>query len=50
MGVRSINAFGDSQLVVQRIRGESQCLDGILNEYLEKCLSIIAKLESFCII
>jgi ribonuclease HI len=49
MGVRSVKAFGDSQLVVQQIRGESQCFDGILNEYLERCMNIINVLESFCI-
>jgi hypothetical protein len=33
MGVRDVDAFGDSQLVVQHVRRESQCLDGILNSY-----------------
>jgi ribonuclease HI len=47
IGVRSVNAFDDSQLVVQQIRGESQCFSGIINVYLEKCLSIINMLESF---
>jgi ribonuclease HI len=49
MGVQSVKAFGDSQLVIQQIRGESQCFDGILNEYLERCMNIIDVLESFCI-
>jgi hypothetical protein len=25
--------FGDSNLIMQEIRGESQCLDGVLNSY-----------------
>jgi ribonuclease HI len=49
MGVRSVKAFGDSQLVVQQMRGESQCFGGILNKYLERCMNIIDVLESFCI-
>jgi hypothetical protein len=35
MGVKHVNAFGDSQLVVQQILEEYQCLDGTLNSYLE---------------
>jgi ribonuclease HI len=34
MGAREVEAFGDSKLVVQQINEESQCLDGLLNEYL----------------
>jgi hypothetical protein len=26
---------------VQQIRGDSQCLDGVLNSYRDKCLDII---------
>jgi ribonuclease HI len=33
MGVKDVEAFGDSMLIVQRVKGESQCLDGSLNEY-----------------
>jgi hypothetical protein len=49
IGIRDISAFGDSRLVVQHIRGESQCLDGVLNEYYERCLEIIRTLDTFCI-
>jgi ribonuclease HI len=49
MGVRSIYAFGDSKLVTQQIRGESQCQDGILNAYLDECKDIIKSLDTFCI-
>jgi hypothetical protein len=37
MGVKHVRAFGDSQLVVQQILEEYQCLDVTLNSYLEKC-------------
>jgi hypothetical protein len=49
MGVRNAEAFGDSMLVVQQIKGESQCLDGALNNYREECTGIIKLLESFSI-
>jgi ribonuclease HI len=31
--VKKVEIFGDSNLVVQQINGESQCLDGMLNEF-----------------
>jgi ribonuclease HI len=37
MRVKNVKAFGDSQLVVQHVLEEYQCLDGTLNSYLEKC-------------
>ena len=49
MGVRDIDAFGDSLLVVQQVNGESQCLNGLLNSYLDRCLDIIKSLDSFTI-
>jgi hypothetical protein len=49
MGVRDVDAFGDSQLVVQQVRRESQCLDGILNSYCEQCLDMIKTLDTFSI-
>jgi ribonuclease HI len=49
MRVRDICAYGDSKLVVQQITGESQCLDGILNSYRDRCLDIVRSLDSFCI-
>jgi hypothetical protein len=44
MGVKHVEAFGDSLLVVQQIAGTFQCLDGSLNTYLDKHLGIIALL------
>jgi ribonuclease HI len=38
MGVMHVKVFGDSQLVIQQVLAEYQCLDGILNDYLERCL------------
>jgi hypothetical protein len=49
-GVRSINAFWDSKLVTQQIKAESQCLDGVLNAYLDECMDVIKSLDTFCII
>jgi hypothetical protein len=37
MGVRDVEAVGDSRLIVQQIIGESWCLDGVLNSYRDKC-------------
>jgi ribonuclease HI len=28
---RDVDMFGDSNLIVQQIKGDSQCLDGVLN-------------------
>jgi hypothetical protein len=49
IGKRDISEFRDSRLIVQQIRGEGQCLDGVLNEYRERCLEIISTLDTFCI-
>jgi ribonuclease HI len=49
MGVRNVEAFGESMLIVQQIKGESQCLDGALNRYCEECVGIIKSLESLSI-
>jgi hypothetical protein len=35
MGVKEVEELGDSNLVIQHIKGECHCLDGTLNEYLE---------------
>jgi ribonuclease HI len=48
-GAKSVKIFGDSKLVVQQVSGESQCLDGVLNEYKEKCLEILNGLDQFSI-
>jgi ribonuclease HI len=49
MGVKSADMLGDSMLVVRQMKGESQCLDKILNEYRGKCLDIMKTLDAFCI-
>jgi ribonuclease HI len=49
MGVKHVEAFGDSLLVVQQITGTFQCLDGSLNAYLDKCLKIIALFDDFTV-
>jgi ribonuclease HI len=36
MGVKHVEAFGDSLLVMKQIVGTFQCLDGSLNAYLDK--------------
>jgi hypothetical protein len=41
MGVKHVEAFGDSLLVVQQIADTFPCLDGSLNAYLDKCLKNI---------
>jgi ribonuclease HI len=33
LGERDVDMFGDSHLIVQQLRGDSQCLDGVLNSY-----------------
>jgi ribonuclease HI len=33
LGARNVDVFGDSNLIVQQIRADSQCLDGVLNSY-----------------
>jgi hypothetical protein len=44
-----VKAFGDSQLVIQQVLEEYQCLDGTLNSYLEKCWGIIHSFDEFSI-
>jgi hypothetical protein len=39
--------FGYSQLVVQQILEEYQCLDGVLNDYLKRCWDIIQSFDEF---
>jgi hypothetical protein len=46
---RDVDVFGDSNLIVQQIRGDSQCLDGVLNSYRDKCLDIIKLFVTFSI-
>jgi ribonuclease HI len=49
MGVKYVEAYGDSLLVVQQVSKVCQCLDGVLNAYLDKCLDIIACLDEIVI-
>jgi hypothetical protein len=49
MGIKHVEAFGDSLLVVQRIADTFQYLDGSLNPYLDKCLKIIALFDDFTV-
>jgi ribonuclease HI len=48
-GSRDVDVFGDSNLIMQQIRGDSQCLDGVLNSYRGKCLDIIKLFDTFSI-
>jgi hypothetical protein len=41
--------FGYSNLIVQQIRGDTQCLDGVLNSYRDRCLEIIKLFDTFSI-
>jgi hypothetical protein len=50
MGIKDIDVFGDSLLVVQQVRGEFQCLDGMLRNYLDRCLDIVKKMDTFTIV
>jgi ribonuclease HI len=36
MGVKHVEAFADSLLIVQQVSRKYQCLDGSLNAYLDK--------------
>jgi hypothetical protein len=49
MGVKSVEAFDDSLLVMQQIAGMFQCFDGSLNAYLDKCLEIIALFDDLTV-
>jgi ribonuclease HI len=49
LGARDIDVFGVSNLIVQQISGDSQCLDGVLNSYRDRCLDIIKLFDTFSI-
>jgi ribonuclease HI len=49
-GIKEVHVFGDSLLVVQQVRGEFRCLDGMLRNYLGSCLDIVKKLDTFTIV
>jgi len=42
MGVKHVEAFGDSLLVVQQVSKVCQCYNGSLNAYIDKYLDIIS--------
>jgi ribonuclease HI len=46
---RDVEVFGDYNLIVQQIKGDSQCLDGVLNSYRDRCLDIIKLFDMFSI-
>ena len=49
MGVKHVEAFGDSLLVVQQVSKVCQCYNGSLNAYLDKYLDIIFSFDEFII-
>jgi ribonuclease HI len=49
MGARDVDMFGDSNLIIQQVKGDSQCLDGVVNSYRDKCLDIIKLFDMFSI-
>jgi ribonuclease HI len=49
LGARDVDVFGDSNLIMQQIRGDSQCLDGVLNFYRDRFLDIIKLFDTFSI-
>jgi hypothetical protein len=49
MGVKHVEAYGDSLLVVQQVSKVCQCLNGFLNAYLDKSLDIISYMDEFVI-
>jgi ribonuclease HI len=49
MGVKHVEAYGDSLLVVQQVSKVCQCLNGFLIAYLDKCLDIISCMDEFVI-
>jgi ribonuclease HI len=49
LGARDVDVFEDSNLIVQQINGDSQCLDGVLNSYRDGCIDIIKLFDTFSI-
>jgi hypothetical protein len=47
IGVKDVEVFGDSQLVVQQICGEGQCSDGMLNQYCYMCAQLVSGFDTF---
>jgi ribonuclease HI len=49
LGARDVDVFGDSNLIIHLIRGDSQYLDGVLKSYRDRCLDIIKLFDTFSI-
>jgi ribonuclease HI len=49
MGVKHVEAFGDSLLVVQQVFKVCQCYNGFLNAYFDRCLGIVSFFDEFVI-
>jgi hypothetical protein len=47
LGARDVDVFGDSNLIVQQVRRDSQCLDVMLNSYRDRSLDIIKWFDMF---
>jgi ribonuclease HI len=46
---RDVDVFRNSNLIMQQIKGDSQCLDGVLNSYRDRCLDIIKLFDTFSV-
>ena len=49
MGIKHVEAYGDSLRVVQQVSKVCQCYNGSLNTYLDRCLDIISYFDEFVI-
>jgi hypothetical protein len=49
VGIKHVEAFWDSLLVVQQVVGVFQCFNGLLNVYLDKYLEIINLFDDFIV-
>jgi ribonuclease HI len=47
VGARSVKIFVESKLTVQQITGQSQFLDGTLNEHRERCMDLLKGFEQY---
>jgi ribonuclease HI len=47
MGVKHVEAYGDSLLVVEQVTGEFHCLEGSLRACLDACLDVICSFDEF---
>jgi hypothetical protein len=48
-GVKHVEAFGDSLLVVHQVADVFQCFDRSLNAYIDKCLEISTLIDDFIV-